>query len=158
MVKEFLSQRGVDFEERDVSRNPAAARELMRNSGQMGVPVTIINGQTVVGFDQAQLAQILSQTKASQHPSFGATIADAGKITAKAGSGIIFGAYVGKVKPLSSAGRAGLAEGDIVIEINLHRIANADDMAQAISSLKTGGHFTITFLRGDKRINSEGIL
>lgn len=158
MVKEFLSQRGVDFEERDVSRNPAAAQKLMKNSGQMGVPVTIINGQTVIGFDQSRLAQILSQTKASRRPSFGAAIADAGKITAKSGSGIIFGAYIGKVKPLSPAEKTGLAEGDIVIEINRHRIANADDMAQAISSLKINSHFTITFLRGDKRMNSEGTL
>ena len=55
MVKEFLSQRGIDFEERDVSRNPAYAQELVRNTGQMGVPVTLIDGQAVIGFDRPQL-------------------------------------------------------------------------------------------------------
>jgi glutaredoxin len=49
MVKEFLSQRGVGFEERDVSRDRDAARELVSMTGQMGVPVTIIDGQTIVG-------------------------------------------------------------------------------------------------------------
>jgi len=48
MVKEFLSRKGIDFEERDVSRNASYAQELVRSTGQMGVPVTIINGQTVV--------------------------------------------------------------------------------------------------------------
>jgi len=58
MVKEFLSQRGVSFEERDVPQNPSYAQELSK-TGQMGVPVTIINGQTVVGFDRSRLEQLL---------------------------------------------------------------------------------------------------
>lgn len=156
MVKEFLSQRGIAFEERDVSRNPTAAQELMRNTGQMGVPVTIINGQTVVGFDQSRLTRILSHKPEGQRVSFGASIADADKITAKQGSGITLGAYIGKVRPSSPAERAGLAEGDIVTEINMRRIANADDLERALSSLNRGSRFSITFLRGDKTINSEG--
>jgi glutaredoxin len=47
MVKEFLSQRGIAFEERDVSRDTNAAQEVVSKTGQMGVPVTIIDGQTV---------------------------------------------------------------------------------------------------------------
>ena len=43
MVKEFLSQRGIGFEERDVSLNPSAAQELIRSTGQMGVPVITID-------------------------------------------------------------------------------------------------------------------
>ena len=96
MVKEFLSQRGIGFEERDVSRNPSYAQELVRSTGQMGVPVTIINGQIVVGFDRGRLEQLLTQTQTRQRPSFGASIADASKITAKQGSGITLGAYVGR--------------------------------------------------------------
>ncbi len=52
MMKEFLSQKGVSFDERDVSRDPSCAQELVDSTGQMGVPVTIINGQVVVGFDR----------------------------------------------------------------------------------------------------------
>jgi len=62
-VKEFLSQRGIAFEERDVSRNQSYAQELVRSTGQMVVPVMIINGQTVVGFDRGRLEQLLAQTQ-----------------------------------------------------------------------------------------------
>ncbi len=97
MVKEFLSQRGTGFEERDISRNPTAAQELVRSTGQMGVPVTVINGQAVVGFDRARLEQLLAQSQMGQRPSFGTSIADASKITAKQGSGITLGA--GTIQP-----------------------------------------------------------
>ena len=61
-MKEFLSQRGIAFEERDVSQNRSYAQEL-RSTGQMVVPVMIINGQTVVGFDRGRLEQLLAQTQ-----------------------------------------------------------------------------------------------
>lgn len=78
MVKEFLSQRGVGFTERDVSHDRNAAQELVSSTGQMGVPVTIINGQTIIGFDRAKLEQALSQR---QRLSFGASVTNASKIT-----------------------------------------------------------------------------
>ena len=37
MVKEFLSQKGISFEERDVAANASYAQELMSTTGQMGV-------------------------------------------------------------------------------------------------------------------------
>ena len=108
MVKEFLSQKGISFQERDVSINQSYAQELVKGTGQMGVPVTVINGQTVIGFDRGRLEQLLTKTQTSQHPLFGASIADASKITAKQGSGIILGAYIGSVRPGSVAERIGL--------------------------------------------------
>jgi len=158
MVKEFLSQKGISFQERDVSVNQSYAQELVRSTGQMGVPVTVINGQSVVGFDQSRLEQLLSQTQPGQRPSFGAYIADASKITAKQGSGIILGAFVGSVKPGSVAERIGLVSGDIITELNLRHIANASDLEHALSNLKGGSHFFLSFLRGNKTTNTEGIL
>ena len=96
MVKEFLAQKGIEFEERDVSRDRNAAQELVSKTGQMGVPVTVIDGQTVIGFDRARLEQI---TGHKQRPSLGALVANASKITARQGNGITVGAYIGKVKP-----------------------------------------------------------
>ena len=61
MVKEFLSQKGVSYKEYDVSLDQNAARELVNRTGQMGVTVTIIDGQTIIGFDRAKLEQILRQ-------------------------------------------------------------------------------------------------
>ncbi|MFC1971496.1 glutaredoxin domain-containing protein [Chloroflexota bacterium] len=157
MVKEFLSQRGIGFQERDVSRNQVYAQELMKNTGQMGVPVTIINQQTVVGFDRARLEQLITQIQAAQCPSFGASIADASKITAKQGSGITLGAYIGRVRPGSVANRLGLASGDIIIELNMRNIANASDLERALSSFGSGNRIALVFLRGNKKMTTQGI-
>ena len=50
-VKAYLNQRGVPFTEHDVSRDPQAAAEMVRLSGQQGVPVVLIDGQVIVGFN-----------------------------------------------------------------------------------------------------------
>jgi glutaredoxin 3 len=157
MVKQFLSQRGIGFEERDASRNPSYAQELMRNTGQMGVPVTIIDGEIVVGFDRERLEQLTAQTQTGRRPSFGASIADASKITARQGSGITLGAYIGSVRQGSVAERAGLAPGDIVTELNMRHIANADDLEDALSNLSSGSRFSLVFLRGNETMTTEGV-
>jgi len=157
MVKEFLSQKGVGIEERDVSKNASYAQELVNNTGQMGVPVTIINGQTVVGFDRGRLEQVLSQNQAGDRPSFGASIADAGKITAQQGTGTTLGAFIGKVRPGSVAERMGIAPGDIITELNMRRIANADDLEQALAGLNKGSRFSLILLRGNNTMTAEGM-
>lgn len=57
-VKEFLSQKGVNFTERDVSKDENAVNEL-KKMGVMTTPVTTIDGEMVVGFDQQKLEQLL---------------------------------------------------------------------------------------------------
>ncbi len=57
-TKEFLSQHGIVFEERDVSKDETALEEL-QNRGLMTTPVTLIDGDAVVGFDRAKLAKLL---------------------------------------------------------------------------------------------------
>jgi len=155
MVKEFLSQKGVSYREYDVSLDQNAARELVNRTGQMGVPVTIIDGQTIIGFDRAKLEQILSQ---EQRPSLGASIADASKITAKQGTGITLGAYVGKIRPNSLAERLGLAVGDIITEVNMQSIANADDLERVLSKLSKGSRISLVLIRGNKGFTTEGKL
>ena len=59
MLKGFLQENNIDFEDIDVSANHNAAIEMIRLSGQRGVPVADINGNVVVGFDQARIAQLL---------------------------------------------------------------------------------------------------
>ena len=60
-VKEFLSQRGVPFVERDVTRD-ISALDALRVLGVLTTPVTVINDQVVVGFDQARLTTLLSDS------------------------------------------------------------------------------------------------
>ena len=155
MVKEFLSQRGIGFEERDVSLDSSVAQELVNKTGQMGVPVTIIDGQTIVGFDRARLERAIGKR---QRPSLGASVADASKIMARQGAGITLGAYVGKVRLGSLAERLGLASGDIIIEVNMQRIANAVDVEKAMSRLSKGNRVSVIFLRGDQQFTKEGML
>ncbi|MEW6179797.1 MAG: glutaredoxin domain-containing protein [Chloroflexota bacterium] len=59
MTKKYLREKGVRFKEVDVSRDSAAARDMVRRSGQMGVPVLDIGGKIVVGFDRSKINQYL---------------------------------------------------------------------------------------------------
>jgi len=54
-VKRYLQQRGIPFKDIDVSRDPIAARDMVRRSGQQGVPVIDINGKIIIGFDRAKI-------------------------------------------------------------------------------------------------------
>lgn len=59
-LKEFLKQHNVEFEELDVAEDEKAREEMIKKSGQMGVPVVEINGEIVVGFDKEKISQLLS--------------------------------------------------------------------------------------------------
>ena len=58
-VKNYLVQQRVPFREVDVSKDASAARDLVRRTGQMGVPVVEIDGRPVVGFDKSRIDQLL---------------------------------------------------------------------------------------------------
>jgi len=58
-VKEFLTAHKVDFKDFDVSKDREAAQEMVKFSGQMGVPVLNINGELVVGFDEGRIRNLL---------------------------------------------------------------------------------------------------
>jgi glutaredoxin len=57
-VKEFLSQKGVSFEERDVAQDEAALSAL-EQLGVMTTPVTLIDDEMVIGFDRQRLSALL---------------------------------------------------------------------------------------------------
>jgi glutaredoxin 3 len=52
LVKDYLKERNVEFEEKDVSMNRVAARQMIEKSGEMGVPQIDINGTIIVGFNR----------------------------------------------------------------------------------------------------------
>ncbi|HON87773.1 MAG: glutathione S-transferase N-terminal domain-containing protein [Firmicutes bacterium] len=58
-AKQYLKQAGVDFEEKDVSVDVKAAKEMVELTKQMGVPVIVIDGNPVVGFDKRRIDQLL---------------------------------------------------------------------------------------------------
>jgi len=55
---EFLSQKGVEFVEKNVRADKSALKELL-DKGFQSTPVTIIDGQSVVGFDQSKIMELL---------------------------------------------------------------------------------------------------
>jgi glutaredoxin len=57
-VKEFLSQNKIEFTDRNIAADQAALDEL-ENLGYMTTPVTVIDGQVVVGFDRDKLEKLL---------------------------------------------------------------------------------------------------
>ena len=59
MVKEFLKKNNIKFEDIDVSSNHEAANEMIEKSGQMGVPVTDIEGEIIVGYNISALKKAL---------------------------------------------------------------------------------------------------
>ena len=58
-AKSYLRERRVPFRDIDVSTDQAAARDLVRRTGQMGVPVIEIDGRSIVGFDRTQIDRLL---------------------------------------------------------------------------------------------------
>lgn len=62
-AKRYFREKGVRFKDVDVSRDPAASRDMVRRSGQMGVPVIDIGGKIVVGFDRPKIDRYLGFTK-----------------------------------------------------------------------------------------------
>jgi len=157
-VKGFLSQRGIPFEEVDVSRDASAAQELARRTGRLAVPVTDIDGNLVVGFDQQQLEYYLSQAKSVQAPAFGASVADAARFSASHGLGVISGAYVGAVKPGMPAALAGLKSGDVITRLDSNAINTASDLDKALSRLEKGARVRISFIREGQQRQAEGLL
>jgi glutaredoxin-like YruB-family protein len=59
LAKKYFRERGVRFKDVDVSRDVTAARDMLRRSGQSGVPVIDINGRIIVGFDRPKIDKLL---------------------------------------------------------------------------------------------------
>ncbi|RKY55572.1 MAG: NrdH-redoxin [Candidatus Neomarinimicrobiota bacterium] len=58
-LKNYLKEHNIFFRDVDVSRDMKAAEDIVKRSGQRGVPQTDINGQMIVGFDKARINQLL---------------------------------------------------------------------------------------------------
>lgn len=58
-TKQFLKDNNIDFEDVDVSSDQEKAEEMVRKSGQMGVPVVDIDGEIIIGFDRDKIIKAL---------------------------------------------------------------------------------------------------
>lgn len=58
-LKSYLKENKIKFKDIDVSRDQKAAQDMMRKTGQQGVPQMWINNVPVVGFDQKKIDKLL---------------------------------------------------------------------------------------------------
>lgn len=124
---------------------------MIHLSGQRGVPVIAVDDQVVVGFDRRRLAMLLSQDE-TRKPALGVSIADAAHIAEKRGSGPTVGAYVGRVKPGSSAEKTGLRQGDVITGLGGRRIRIAADVHAAMADHHLGDRLSLTFERDGREM------
>ncbi|RMD87795.1 MAG: glutaredoxin family protein [Calditrichaeota bacterium] len=59
-AKEFLSQHNVPFEEKNVSNDESAFKELTEDLGIMTTPVIKVGDEVLVGFNQKRLRELLN--------------------------------------------------------------------------------------------------
>ncbi|GBE20580.1 MAG TPA: NrdH-redoxin [Candidatus Pacearchaeota archaeon] len=59
VAKEFFKEKGIKYKDIDVSKDEKAAEEMVRKSGQRGVPVIDIDGKIIVGFERDKVAKLL---------------------------------------------------------------------------------------------------
>lgn len=61
LAKEYLKSKGIPFEDINVGfgASPAIQQEMIKKSGQMGVPVIDIDGKIIIGFDRPKINQLL---------------------------------------------------------------------------------------------------
>lgn len=59
-VKRYLKEKGVRFKDVDVSRDTKAATDMVRKTGQQGVPQLWINNRPIVGFDRSKINKLLN--------------------------------------------------------------------------------------------------
>lgn len=59
-AKRYFKENGVEYTEVNVAEDFSAARELVKRTGQYGVPVIDVGGTLVIGFDRRRLASLLA--------------------------------------------------------------------------------------------------
>ena len=61
MVKDYLKDKKVLFEDFNVRKDHAKAHEMIEKSGQMGVPVIDIEGTIIIGFNKPKIEETLKK-------------------------------------------------------------------------------------------------
>ncbi len=61
LAKQYIDKKKVDYKEINVEEDEEAFEEMVKKSGQMGVPVIDVNGEVIVGFDRETLDELISK-------------------------------------------------------------------------------------------------
>ena len=60
-MREFLSQNSVEFEDRNIAKERHWREDLMALTGEIVVPVLVVNGKQVTGLDEVRMAEALGK-------------------------------------------------------------------------------------------------
>lgn len=63
MAKDFFKEHNVAFEDFNVAEDNDKRQEMIKRSGQMGVPVIVINNDLIVGFNKPKIMELLGITE-----------------------------------------------------------------------------------------------
>ncbi len=148
-AKQYLAERGVPYVEHDVTVDQQAAAEMIRLSNQRGVPVIVIDGQVIVGFNRPQIERLLSDTR---RPRLGASVADAALMAARGATTERTGAYIGSVRPGGVADQSGLHAGDVIIGFGGRPVQSATQLQQLLAGLKAGQRVPVQVVRAGRTL------
>ncbi|MEA2523057.1 MAG: hypothetical protein QOF01_3485 [Thermomicrobiales bacterium] len=128
--------------------------EMIRRSGQQGVPVITADDDVIVGFDQVRLAKIAERHAGPRRPALGLLAADAEQYFSRhPDAAAAFppgtkGVYVGDVRPGSVAERSGIQRGDVIVSVAGKRVRSMKDLDTLVDTLKPGESVNVRFFRG----------
>lgn len=157
-AKEYLTSRNVPFTNKDVSVDQEAAMEMIRLTGQQGVPVIAAGSDVIVGFDQVRLAQIADRLSGPRRPALGILGADAVDYlnrhldVAAAYPPGVDGVFVGQVRAGSVAARAGIQPGDVIRAAAGKRVKNLRTLDQLVESVAAGDKVSVRLIRGHEEV------
>lgn len=127
--------------------------EMIRRSGQQGVPVIATEDEVILGFDQVRLAKLAEKFAAPKRKPLGVLAADAEEYLARhpekaetipAGTK---GVFVGRIRPDTVAEAAGLKIGDVITGLAGKRVRSMAHLDQLVGTVKPGDEVSVRYLR-----------
>jgi S1-C subfamily serine protease len=140
----------VPFVEKNVGVDRQAASEMVRVSGQQGVPVITIDNEVVVGFDRPRIMQLLDKSR----PKLGASVADAATQARRQPGLPSSGAYVGAVRTGTAADQAGLRTGDVITALGGEPVHDATQLHRRLREMPKGREVSMTYVRDGQEHNT----
>ena len=143
----------MPYETKDVGVDYPAAMEMIRRSGQQGVPVIATEDEVILGFDQVRLAKLAEKYAGPKRPPLGVLAADVEEYLARHPENAeaippgIKGVFVGKIRPGTVAERAGLLPGDVIVGLAGKRVRSMGQLDQLVGTLKAGDAVPVRYLR-----------
>ena len=156
-AKMYFDRLNVHYIEIDVSRDQQAAIEMVNMSGQQGVPVIVVDGQIVLGFNQPAIDQLLRQ-RSSHPPRLGIAVADAKQIAANKGIRLPEGAYVGRVNVASTAAYAGVRVRDVIVQLAGQPVRTDQAVHRIMAQEQYNKNVELTVWRNEQQLTLQAQL